>query len=1249
MAIKEGDVVLLKSLVMADVPEGGGGPSAAEIKDGRSNDMFADVSDANRLLGNVSLRQVAVAVQTDDTDSIMGLHVTATQPQDPGVSVTLFADGGHFTQRAEAVNRIEAWLFAGAVWPGFLLENHIKGMRTIQICMHPKNAAIQPAIGQTLWLVQDENKPTQRAQYIRITKVSQSMRTFVDGNGDPYEAVVQTLDLSDPLEVDFTGTRPNKQFVAQTGAAFLRDTTVADAARYYGTRKLATAAKVGDLHVKADGIYAQLVPSSQTETPMLDMSAAGQGAAVISAGAAAWCEFASNLPLNAANRLLLGGPCEPGTLSIGTGSGTLSDDGGRLVLADETVGTVDYAAGVVHCTQRSITGALAVRFRAAVAPVMHYDSASYPVTVSSRAYNWSHTLPAPPAKATLHVAYMAGGSWYELWDDGSGTLRGADTSFGVGRLEADSLTASATLGALPDVGSEVIWFWSIEGDYDSSNVTNGQRLPLYASLPIGQEMPRPCTITWRDGGEDSGTLRTAVCDVLGAITGDATGYMDIEQGKIMLQLPGLPKMGQMFTVHDGLPKEPDPPPPAPGEPEPPPPPPPEPKIGQKWSQPVSGFQGDGNTSLTILLGKEICKGCVIVYVPLVSAKGDEIRSGGSQGNFSSGNYETIWSPTGGYTVRLRDDGEGKMVLDTALEGGSSVGAALGTVNYSTGEVILHLGGLVVPFACRVTVRSESKNWGGGFSGSSSHHAGTKSRSDNVRCASPGSATIQYAEPYLIVDVDAGTGGSGGGTGGGTGSGQEPKQPEIVVQARANEIIGTIPAISTSLTLAHALLTFDNALVGDGIRQTAIATTGALWAVRPDGHRVEMAPLDVNTGKLVLQKWVAGAPSQFGVQALLRHYGTTPLLYNLTWRVPQIPLKPEHLQLRARSTTESMLNLRDDQHGKIAAAGVEGSINHTTGVARVAFEHGVYPETLRYNATAYGYMPIGADVLGLNPVRLPQDGRVPMCRAGDIIIVSDAHTSAPTTFSNGQTLNLGRERLSRVRLVGDNGLGIHKGYTVDLDAGTVTATDVSDWSQPVRVHHYIEDAVQAIDVQIDGTIKIGAPLTHDYEAGATVHSALYLGDRFARVSRSFAQEAWDGKTWSDTLVGNRASAAYDARLAPIVVTNRGAVSERWAIRFVNSTQADVIGEHVGNIGRFSISEDIAPINPNADAPYFTVKAVGFGSGWVQGNTLFIHTVAAGATFWVVRTVQKGQGAVLDDHFELACRYNVDRPGPDQVGP
>ena len=34
MPIQTGDVVLLKSVVMADVPEGGGGPSANVVADG---------------------------------------------------------------------------------------------------------------------------------------------------------------------------------------------------------------------------------------------------------------------------------------------------------------------------------------------------------------------------------------------------------------------------------------------------------------------------------------------------------------------------------------------------------------------------------------------------------------------------------------------------------------------------------------------------------------------------------------------------------------------------------------------------------------------------------------------------------------------------------------------------------------------------------------------------------------------------------------------------------------------------------------------------------------------------------------------------------------------------------------------------------------------------------------------------------------------------------------------------------------
>ena len=121
-----------------------------------------------------------------------------------------------------------------------------------------------------------------------------------------------------------------------------------------------------------------------------------------------------------------------------------------------------------------------------------------------------------------------------------------------------------------------------------------------------------------------------------------------------------------------------------------------------------------------------------------------------------------------------------------------------------------------------------------------------------------------------------------------------------------------------------------------------------------------------------------------------------------------------------------------------------------------------------------------------------------------------------------------------------------------------------------------------------------------------------------------------------------SANYNQTIAPFVVTNRGAITERWALRFVSSTQVDVIGENVGNLGRFPINAEIAPINPTANAPYFSVKAAGWGAGWNAGNTLFIRTIGAIAPFNIVRTVQKGAATVQDDRFCIVARANVDRP-------
>ncbi|MVT37369.1 hypothetical protein GO497_09115 [Acidovorax citrulli] len=81
---------------------------------------------------------------------------------------------------------------------------------------------------------------------------------------------------------------------------------------------------------------------------------------------------------------------------------------------------------------------------------------------------------------------------------------------------------------------------------------------------------------------------------------------------------------------------------------------------------------------------------------------------------------------------------------------------------------------------------------------------------------------------------------------------------------------------------------------------------------------------------------------------------------------------------------------------------------------------VDPTTLRINSVSYSYLPIDADILGLDPVRLPPDGRVPIYRKGTYVVVGHTGRVPAATYSAGMTINCGRERLSRVYLVGADG-------------------------------------------------------------------------------------------------------------------------------------------------------------------------------------------------------------------------------------
>lgn len=421
--------------------------------------------------------------------------------------------------------------------------------------------------------------------------------------------------------------------------------------------------------------------------------------------------------------------------------------------------------------------------------------------------------------------------------------------------------------------------------------------------------------------------------------------------------------------------------------------------------------------------------------------------------------------------------------------------------------------------------------------------------------------------------------------------------------------------------------------------------------------------------------VDGPASAFSLESLwtVRQKWTTASVF---LRTQAAPIKPTGFVMNLSDSQGNAITATGDLNGNITGPHLRGQIEYQTGIVELQFGDYVLdtsltpeqkaewwydvadvgavqadkiwrpwpvdPTTLRYNSVSYFYLPIDAEILGLDPVRLPPDGRVPIFRVGSYVVIGHSASTPPATLVNGQTVNCARTRLSRVRVVGSDGATIHTGYTADLDAGTVAAVDVTGWAQPVTIEHRIEQLERLRDVQINGALATVGQLAHDFPAGSTVSSVIAAPTLRARVSQFWDQQTWDGIAWKDSIVGNAAPGTYNDALAPVELTNAGALTERFALRFTNSSTFECIGENVGFIGTGSINTDFAPLNPVGAAPYFTLRALGWGAGWSAGNVLFVHTVGAIYPFACIRTVQMGPAAGIDYSFELLGRGDVDRP-------
>jgi hypothetical protein len=1194
MTILESDIKIVATQVMDDVDNGGGAPTSNVIVDGASNSIFKDISAVDRAQGDVSIMKIAAVIQTLNTDTALGgVVIVSRPPADPKVSAALFATGDFFDRRASIQNRIEAYTSPGEEFNGYLLSNHVQGQRSLQIFQRP--GATPPNTNGTLQI-----SGGGKTEYVRVADVAVEQRTYSYNAGNSfvdYQAQVCVCELVDGLKNDYTGTPASRLFERTITSAAINKMLVANASRFYGISKLAQNVTTGDLSAVVEHIDTQLVPSATTEIPIVDTSAAGSATSLVASGAGT-VSLTTGVVFGPNATIVFGNPVYPGSLSVATSAGTLTDDGGRLKLGALTAGSVNYAGGSMTFASDApaITGNKTITFRPAGAPIELADSASIVVTAESRRINYPLTILPPPAPGSLRVAYRAGGNWYELADDGGGRLSGASSSIGSGTVDYATGTTLPTLGVLPDVGSEVIYTWAAKVNYKDRSGTLTAALSILLALDNQAAQSGTVSVDWNDGID-----RHASDNGSGALAGDATGPVSYASGTIEVRPKVLPASAVAFTVGYSH-----------GEP-------------SSKTFPAPARNADG--SITLNLGKTNIapRSLALDWNLILQSTGGVPADQWVPQNFAA-------------TKTVTDDGAGNLK--------DGLGVTFGTLVYATGVATLFPETVVSvavpqwavnPLGVLGTVLSP--NLPGLYRNTLTGYTYAV-----LNASLPADATALVTANFRVA-------------GAGTTKSQVFNQPKLSIKLLPNFSEPAVPG-SVNFTLGGKTY-FDRA--GSLYTDLDPATGAASLA----------GTYDYATNLASLNTWPAAASSTVVVNSLLTTLDGQPVEY-VVFRTPVAPISPGSLQLLATKLNGGSINVTADASGFINGANVHGTFDYATGVGKVRFGDWVtaagnegaiwyspdavgtdgkiwkpvpvFASTIRYNAVAFTTLPVDATLLGLDPVRLPADGRVPIFRKGELAVIHNTKRLPAAVVANGQTLNAGRVRLSRVRIMGANGLAVETGYTRNLDAGTVTFTDVSGYVQPVVFEHRIEDMLTVSDVGIDGRLAFAGRVSHDYPAADSyVSSGLRMGDVKARVSLLFDQQTWNG-AWSDSLIGNAADPTFNDIDYPITVTNKGAVTERWRIQINGSgTAYNLIGEHVGQIvtGQ-SMTADCSPLGPSG-VPYMTIPAAGFGSGgWPAGSLIRFNTIAATFPFVPIRTVQMGAETVLDDSFEILVLIGVDRP-------
>jgi len=1194
LAITKDDIKLMASQRLADTDDGGGRMSGTEVQDGNVNNLFPDISRLDRTYGRVSLRKSFVGVFTDDDATYYGSNVILTDPaDDPLVHTVLFTTNSFTDFRTGARDRMESYITQGPAFGGWLWNNQLEGSRALTL-FAPVDADL-PRVGDVWYLVEREGEGDEYSQYVRITSVEEEVRTFFIGQS--FQRRVLTVGIGDPLLHSFHGVEvsPNDN-VDPLARVYVGQ--VSDAAKYYGVSRLAEAASADDMDLKVSSIFSYLVPSAQDESNLSLVQAGGDAAVVMDSGDS-FSFTTGNCPTSAGSNIYCGFGVKPGTLNLQYSSVVFRDDGaGNLTRNDVVEGRIDYGTGTLTFdTAPSYNYNWTLSGEPATSIARISNTHAIEVTLNNRGYNWLASLFPIPAPGTLRVDYMAQGKWYRLRDRGLGELLGDESGLGSGTIDYATGALIVTTGALPDADSMILCSWAVPSEYTVRNTDVAIEIPGVTHTLPHMVSPNSLTIRWMAGS----VQRTATDDGNGNISGDGVGSIVYQSGLVYFRPNTVMDPGSDIEYeYDYYTQE---------------------EQVEFYGQPA------GHVFDFTLSPAPIEAGSVVIIA--VTAYGNLTITDDGAGNLQSNTVYSHWS---------NND------VELSLATGS-------TINYTTGDV--HLVGILSGTwtyrtpqftTVEITVGAPGAQIGGVYSAPRSVFAGY---SDPV--------TEPY-EGYFTINRDLTCRFSQDGITG---------QPETDTISSPAIVLDLLP------------LTADSVVPGSVYFEWAghdyVDRSGLIY--RDIDHKTnsgtQAGTIDYSTGLVSLTDYVS-ASNALTVYSLLSEF-RPQTIFDCQFRTPGVPLRPGSFYVQCETETGETLNATADFNGMITGDKIQGTINTETGIAILSFGEWVVAEgneaepwydanlieglqiwkpepvlgsTVKYSCVVYTSIPLDSDLIGLNPVRLPSDGRVPIFRSGDVVVVHHTLQEVqPSPLSADQVLNLSRGDLSLIEMYDADGVFVPSAgnYVADLVAGTITMEnplDLSGFTEPLTALHRREDMLLVSDVQINGQLSFTAGLTHDYPADETmVSGALLFGDLRGRVYGLFDQKTWQSD-FLDGLVGDPCTANYNDVIYPIVTTNKGAIEERWALVFDSATHFNVIGEQVGQIAEGYITTQTAPVNPATGVPYFTLEADGWGSGWATNNVLRFNTTAANGPLWVARTTLSGPVTEPDDQFVIQIRGDAD---------